>query len=442
MFKPSKPIKTFLLFAVILIIGFSCAKKTSGPSTSVANSIDGVWVVYTDSTSVSATKIRIIFKSDGSYVQTHAQVNYSSFDNSSDGYYTYILTGTWVDSGSNVYINVSNCEASGSISNSLVTTDCDSIQVASEIDTILIDTVGNTWTININGKDLIFNKEFSRIVSPCNSTVTSQSTSNEVDYTVSGSEIIITYYDEQRIISYCSGSNLIVDTTGAGRFERDTVSYVVSGNTLKINIFELSNVFQDQSAIIQLVYVLTRMSGSGLLGKWKITNIEYFVLTGTLTAEEIAQWNGLIQQANQDASTNEVIWEITSTKIIFPDNNDNTINSYVETFIADFNGRYGSSSDIKVDSLNVWSVKLTGLKTGEIIILCWNEAGDLSYSSSILSNKRFTFYENPIACPQYGAPDWLYMFLWENKKNAGTLYKKATKQERFKRKLDLFFPFK
>jgi hypothetical protein len=245
-------------------------------------------------------------------------------------------------------------------------------------------------------------------------------------YTVSGDSIFFISYETIDSANYCIGDSLY--------HYRDTIPsqtvvilFAISG--AKLSLTPTGDVGLDtlgSGAIVTGKMTMARIGeGTGLLGDWQFSSVTYIPVAGTLTqfekdsldsvaaamADLYRQWAGELRYDGN---------EISSSQFTDP------ANDYLSQWNTQWNLSGSTLYNITATKAGSTSVGLQGNRTNETVILTWNAIGDLSYSSSNPNHQTYTYYANPIQCPNDYEPGWFYNEFEHDNSRTGNLLQKAT----------------
>jgi hypothetical protein len=218
-------------------------------------------------------------------------------------------------------------------------------------------------------------------------------------------------------INRCDGTELvqdsIVSTPGS-----DTIPFELVGNNLTLDIMAVER-GADGSTIVLLREHFTRQgSGTGLQGTWMIDSSSYQVLQGS--PDELTRDSLEYEQTHRIAYDKANLWRLVIDATTFMEFDAATPKSLADQFINDWNGVEwyypdGSDStryDITVSKLSDTKVRLSGIKTQEVVTITLSDDKEM-YSSSVANHAAQTYYYEPISCPN-AQPSWYYEFLAAN----------------------------
>jgi hypothetical protein len=275
----------------------------------------------------------------------------------------------------------------------------------------------------ITGMTVLFScgKSGNYVTGPSNSNPTVTGT-----YRISGDSIYVALSDSVDTSRYCNGNSLELnfDTT-----KESGIPYSISNNTLTLTTTDSS--MNGAGYTIGMVMTFSRVGmGGGVEGTWNFTSESYTILTGTAPdsiRQEINSMNTMISQMIASGKMSE--------QYIFSGNQFTATSSYTYPWADDYvmnwtrcNSFYGTdtcSYFITVVKLTSSMVQLHGKTTGETVTISFSAAGDETFKSSDPTHLAYTYYMNPVQCPNNYEPDWFPTFLNANAKPGTPLYKKS-----------------
>jgi hypothetical protein len=251
-------------------------------------------------------------------------------------------------------------------------------------------------------------------------------------FRVSGDSIYVTATTPADTMRYCMGDSLVVQIDSANTQQESGIPYSISNNTLT-----LTESFPDMSGAgytIGLNINFSRVgSGIGVEGTWNLASITYVVLAGTAPDSIKHEVDSMNTAMNQMLASGEVSMQYTFSGTQFTAVQSYTYNwaDYYVSSWTDCSYAYGAdtcSYDVTVVKLNSSTVQMHGKTSGETVTITWNGAGDMTYTSSDPTHLAFTYYMNPVSCPNDYMPDWFATFLTANAKPGLGLPKKSAQQ--------------
>jgi hypothetical protein len=63
---------------------------------------------------------------------------------------------------------------------------------------------------------------------------------------------------------------------------------------------------------------------------------------------------------------------------------------------------------LTLNRISCTQLQLYGTVSGETVTLTWNSGGDMTFTSSSSAHGAYTWYRNPLSCPDDQYPDWYY----------------------------------
>lgn len=216
---------------------------------------------------------------------------------------------------------------------------------------------------------------------------------------------------------WCSGSQVELDRNTDGP---DTITFDISGKilTLHVGMDTLRS-----GAVLEMLTVAQRISGSGsqLEGSWTFSELTYRVVSGIMTAEEIAEHEKdmAMSKAFQAYMTNTVEF---SRGMITTHIDGNT----AAQFTAEWNGTFTHNNYYEPDSadysvvlktIDQYTVELKCVKSGETVRLKITPKGDRTYTSDKPEHAQHVFLTDAKTCPNLFQPEWYSEFLRDNAKS-------------------------
>jgi hypothetical protein len=220
---------------------------------------------------------------------------------------------------------------------------------------------------------------------------------------------------------YCEGD---VPHTEVYPGHPDTVEFQVSATTMTIyNSIDTSRL----GVVVQRIATLLRVGpGSGVEGTWKEGDQSYRVLSGTLSAEEKAEYDSDLVRSKKYMAYTEYSVVIGAGRIT----------TYVDArtadrFIADWNGTLSDHPedadslryDMTAKAVDKYTVELKGRKTGETVRVTRSPLGDMTYTSDNPAHAAYHYIHNARTCPNDPQPQWYSEFQSNNSKEPGILQK-------------------
>jgi hypothetical protein len=256
-----------------------------------------------------------------------------------------------------------------------------------------------------------------------------QTTTNHGTYRISGDSIYVTPSNPiDTVYRYCFGDSLVVyiDT-----IKESGMPYSISGNTLTFTNTDTS--MNGAGYTMAAVGTYSRQgTGVGVEGTWNAVSVVYTVLSGTAPdsiRQEIDSMNAMFSRILASGDV--------TAQYIFS-NGQFTVNSsyavhWADDYVSSWTkcSLYGTdtcSYAVTVTKQGGSSVRLVGKTSGETVTITWNAAGDETFTSSNpTAHPAYTYYANPVQCPNNYEPDWLATFLSANAK-VMPLVKKSARQ--------------
>lgn len=247
-------------------------------------------------------------------------------------------------------------------------------------------------------------------------------------YRISGDSIYVTASYPADTSSYCFGDSLILRIDSAQPPQESGIPYSITNNTL--TIIEPYNTTSMSGYGVSILVNFTRVGqGVGVQGTWNGTSMGYQVLYGTLPDSVRNELDLMVAQANQSLASGEISMQftfsgnqITAVQSYTPDWADNYVSSWTD---CNLYGTDTCSYAVTVVKLNSATVQLHGKTSGETVTITWKANGDQHFTSSDTSHHAYTYYENPVTCPNNFEPDWFFNFLTANAKAVPYLNKKS-----------------
>lgn len=237
-------------------------------------------------------------------------------------------------------------------------------------------------------------------------------------YTVLGNRLITPMHEDT---SYsCLGTELRTTIKKTGP---DSADFQVLGDTLKIaNAPDTTS----SGAILHLTSIFARVgTGSGLEGKWKLSDQSYQVISGTLTSVEKDNYENDIANSKHIYSSYVTATVELSGGKITSTVDANTAGLFMESWNGSnpviFHKADSTKYDMTAKAIDAHTLEFHGRKTGETVRLVMtssggNFTGDIVYTSDKAGNAEFHYNVKSKTCPNPAQPDWYVAFQNANMK--------------------------
>lgn len=242
-------------------------------------------------------------------------------------------------------------------------------------------------------------------------------------YTIAGNEILVTQPANLDTFRYCSGDSLIifVDTVQSAT---STTQFSLTDSVMKL-YSDPTTTSETQSIVRLYTFLVRQGNGTGVLGTWRLGGIGYEVVSGALDPAEKLEYDQFVslEQSSLSSMTGEFVFssgQITETILGY--------NDYAHSFIDQWNTTPGSPTgiadsalyDITVRKISVAEVALTGRKNNETVTITWEISNTVNmedketYASTNPAHATYTYFSNPVQCPNPYEPVWWQDFLDAN----------------------------
>jgi hypothetical protein len=251
-------------------------------------------------------------------------------------------------------------------------------------------------------------------------------------FRISGDSIYVAVSYPADTSRYCNGTSLVSHIDTAYTQPESGIPYSISNNTLTLTA--TSPFMPGTGYTMAMVMTLTRVgSGVDAQGTWNFASETYSITSGTAPDSIKHELDSLNTMISQKIASGEM-----SGQYIFSGSQFTALSSYSYSWADDYvsqwtvcsSGYYNTdtcSYAVTVVKQGSSSVQLHGKTSGETVTITWNAAGDETFKSSDPTHAAYTYYMNPVQCPNNYEPDWFQTFLNANAKLT-PLVKKSARQ--------------
>jgi len=208
----------------------------------------------------------------------------------------------------------------------------------------------------------------------------------------------------------CNGTTLVTRTRAGSTF---TVPYTLSGNTLTVYTPDGAGTVLPSGAVVDYAEVYTGGNGTGLQGTWTFSDATYLLVSGTLTAQDYSQITSELANIRDNGTGNTIQFSGNSITTL---QDANTAQDFLDGNWNPPRLPNAALYNVTVVATGKYTVRMTGVTTGEIVTLTLSPNGDVTYSSSVSANTTFHYFDQPTSCPNNDQPDWYVQFLAANVK--------------------------
>ncbi len=237
--------------------------------------------------------------------------------------------------------------------------------------------------------------------------------SGPIPYSVQGDRIIVPALSDT---TYgCLGDSLALEI---GTDEADTTPFRISGNTLMLIISVDSTA---SGAVVEWLELLVRMDGLGLEGTWRDSARDYRVVSGALTAAEMAEHDNLIETRRLRDSFKESFYVFNQGFIRAYQDEKTAERTMAAWTGTDPGSRQQAESlvyDIDFRIVDKYTVEYRGRRTSETVRVTEMPNGDLDFVSLNPEHSASHVPIKPTSCPVETVPAWYFDFLRSNAKSA------------------------
>jgi hypothetical protein len=195
-------------------------------------------------------------------------------------------------------------------------------------------------------------------------------------YTVSNDTIRAFHSERINFLgTRCTGDTLVTtfDTIPA---DTTVMTYVIAGDTLTLTT--------RSSYFVYTVHLIRVGSGSDIVGTWA----EYDTL-GHLTMQVVFTATTFSNSLN--GANNQPMPICPADQYLMSSWPYDSVN---------FNGT--------AVRMSCNGVQLTGSTTGEVVTMTWESSGNKTYMSTDGTHTTYTYFQNPVSCPNDPVPEWFY----------------------------------